>query len=130
MITASHNPSKYNGYKVYGPDGCQITTEAAKEILQQINAVNIFDDPYPRSLDWAESNGLLHYIDDHVLKDFIEAVKSQSVLFGDEMNRDVAIVYSPQYINKISLKKPSHIFFIFTLLSIRIQPIFSLICRY
>lgn len=95
MITASHNPSKYNGYKVYGPDGCQITTEAAKEILQQINAVNIFDDPYPRDSTWAESNSLLHYIDDSVLTSFLDAVKSQSVLFGDEVNRDVAIVYSP-----------------------------------
>lgn len=95
MITASHNPSKYNGYKVYGSDGCQITTEAAREILQRINAVNIFDDPYPRDLSWAEEKGLLSYIDDTVLTDFIEAVKSQSVLFGDDMNRDVAIVYSP-----------------------------------
>lgn len=95
MITASHNPSKYNGYKVYGSDGCQITTEAAKEILEQINAVNIFDDPHPRDLYWAEEKGLLSFIDDTVLTRFIDAVKSQSVLFGDKVNRDVAIVYSP-----------------------------------
>ena len=44
MITASHNPSKYNGYKVYSPDGCQITTEAASEILSEINALDIFAD--------------------------------------------------------------------------------------
>lgn len=42
MVTASHNPSKYNGYKVYGSDGCQITTEAAKEILSYIESVDIF----------------------------------------------------------------------------------------
>ena len=42
VITASHNPAKYNGYKVYGADGCQITTKAAKEILAKINAVDIF----------------------------------------------------------------------------------------
>lgn len=95
MITASHNPSKYNGYKVYGPDGCQITTEAAKAILEQINAVSIFDDPYPRSLDWAEGHGLLKYIDNSVLDSFLYEVKNQSVLYGDEVNRDVAIVYSP-----------------------------------
>ena len=95
MITASHNPSQYNGYKVYGSDGCQITTEAAEEILKRINAVNIFDDPYPRSLDWAEEHKLLHYIEDSVLDSFIGAVKSQSVLFGDPIDKNVSIVYSP-----------------------------------
>lgn len=95
MITASHNPSQYNGYKVYGADGCQITTEAAGKILEQINAVNIFDDPYPRSLDWAEEHKLLHYIEDSVLDAFNESVKSQSVLYGDPIDKNVSIVYSP-----------------------------------
>lgn len=94
MITASHNPSKYNGYKVYGSDGCQITTEAAKAILAEIEKVDIFS-TYPRDLAWAEERGLLKYIDSSVMDAFIEAVKGQSVLFGDEVNRDVAIVYSP-----------------------------------
>ncbi len=44
MITASHNPSKYNGYKVYGPDGCQITTRAAKAILEEIQKLDLFQD--------------------------------------------------------------------------------------
>ena len=44
MITASHNPAKYNGYKVYGADGCQITTEAANSILAEINKLDIFRD--------------------------------------------------------------------------------------
>ena len=44
MVTASHNPAKYNGYKVYGADGCQITTEAAAEILAEIEKLDIFDD--------------------------------------------------------------------------------------
>lgn len=47
MITTSHNPSKYNGYKVYGDDGCQITTEAATEILKEIEAVDVFDVQIP-----------------------------------------------------------------------------------
>lgn len=50
MITASHNPSKYNGYKVYGPDGCQITTQAAGEILQEIEKLDIFDDVSRKAL--------------------------------------------------------------------------------
>lgn len=95
MITASHNPSKYNGYKVYGSDGCQITTEAAKEILDQINATDIFADVKSTDFDVAVSEGKIQYIDSSVLTAFIEEVKTQSVLFGDEINRDVAIVYSP-----------------------------------
>ena len=95
MITASHNPSKYNGYKVYGSDGCQITTEAATEILERVENTHIFDDPYPRDIDWAEEKGLLSYIPDDVLAKFPKAVKGQSVLYGDEIDRDISIVYSP-----------------------------------
>ena len=95
MITASHNPSKYNGYKVYGSDGCQITTEAAKAILTQINALDIFTDVNSMGFDDAVAEGKVKYIEDSVLTSFIEAVKSQSVLYGDPIDRNVAIVYSP-----------------------------------
>lgn len=95
MVTASHNPSKYNGYKVYGADGCQITTEAAKAILAEINALDIFSDVQSMDFDDAVAAGKIKYIDPAVLTAFIEQVKSQSVLFGDPINRDVAIVYSP-----------------------------------
>lgn len=95
MITASHNPSKYNGYKVYGSDGCQITTEASAEILSHINALDIFSDVKNADFDKALKAGKIEYIDSSVMDHFIEAVKGQSVLFGDEVNRDVAIVYSP-----------------------------------
>ena len=90
MITASHNPSKYNGYKVYGSDGCQITTEAAKEILNEINLIDEF------SVDRADINSkLISYIDDNVLTAFIEEVKKQSFLFDEKINKDISIVYSP-----------------------------------
>ena len=95
MITASHNPSKYNGYKVYGADGCQITTEAAKAILSEVNALDIFADGKSMDFDEAVKTGRVKFIDPAVLTSFIEEVKKQSVLFGDKVNRDVAIVYSP-----------------------------------
>ncbi|SEH46438.1 phosphoglucomutase [Ruminococcus flavefaciens] len=95
MITASHNPSKYNGYKVYGADGCQITTEAAAAILAEIEKLDIFADVKNSSFEDGLKSGIIDYIDDSVLTSFIEEVKKQSVLFGDEINRDVAIVYSP-----------------------------------
>lgn len=95
VITASHNPSKYNGYKVYGPDGCQITTKAASAILAEIDMIDIFDDVISMKFDDALREGLIEYIDNEVYTSFIEEVKDQSVLFGDEINRDVAIVYSP-----------------------------------
>lgn len=95
MITASHNPSKYNGYKVYGSDGCQITTEAAAEILTEIEKLDIFSDIKTIDFDGGISNGSITYIPDEVYDAFAGEVKRQSVLFGDEVNKDVAIVYSP-----------------------------------
>ncbi len=93
MITASHNPSKYNGYKVYGDDGCQITTETAAEILKEIEAIDYFDvktGDFNADLE----SGMVKYISDEVLTAFIEEVKKQSVVTED-INRDMAIVYTP-----------------------------------
>ena len=95
MITASHNPSKYNGYKVYGNDGCQITTEAAAEILADIEKLDLFTDVKKTDFEDSLQCGKIQYISDEVLTAFIAEVKEQSVLFGEEVNKDVAIVYSP-----------------------------------
>ena len=95
MITASHNPSKYNGYKVYGPDGCQITTQAAAAVLAEIEKLDIFEDVKTGDFETELQNGNIRYIPEEVYTAFVNAVKAQSVLFGKEVNRDVAIVYSP-----------------------------------
>ena len=96
MVTASHNPSKYNGYKVYGADGCQITTAAAKAIYKEIQAVDIFTDVERIPFEEALACGQIRYIDSVVEDAFIEAVKAQSLLTEDmSVNKDVAIVYSP-----------------------------------
>ena len=94
-VTASHNPSKYNGYKVYGADGCQITTETANEILAEINELDIFSDVKTDSFEANVIRGNIQYISDDVYTAFVEQVKNQSVLFGEKVNKDVAIIYSP-----------------------------------
>ena len=96
MITASHNPSKYNGYKVYGADGCQITTEAAKTILSEIEKLDIFADVKTSGFDDGIANGTIEYISENIYTDFVEEVKKQSVLSeNDKIDKNVAIVYSP-----------------------------------
>ena len=95
MITASHNPSKYNGYKVYGADGCQITTEAAAEILAEIEKLDIFADVKTGGFEAGMAEGRIQYIPEEVYTAFVNEVKAQSVLFGETVNKDVAIVYSP-----------------------------------
>ena len=96
MVTASHNPSKYNGYKVYGADGCQITTKAADAILAEIEKLDLFDDVKRVSFKEALNVNKVSYISDRVYDDFIEEVKKQSLLSDDlAINKDVSIVYTP-----------------------------------
>lgn len=97
MVTASHNPSKYNGYKVYGPDGCQITTDAAAEILGCIEKTDAFEDVKRDAFETALENGRISYIGEDTVISFIEAVKGQSMLTKSEENVDknISIVYSP-----------------------------------
>ena len=95
MITASHNPSKYNGYKVYGADGCQITTEAAAEILAEIEKLDIFADVKTGGFEAGMAEGRIQYIPEEVYTAFVNEVKAQSVLFGEEVDKNVAIVYTP-----------------------------------
>ena len=94
-VTASHNPAKYNGYKVYGADGCQVTVEAASEILSQIEKLDLFDGIKRADFDACLREGRIQPVPDAVLTAFLEAVKAQSVLFGEEARKDIAIVYSP-----------------------------------
>lgn len=94
-VTASHNPSKYNGYKVYGEDGCQITTEAAAEVLSEIESIDIFKDIKLISYDEGFEKALISYIPPKVLTAFIKEVKSQSLLGNESIDKNVAIIYTP-----------------------------------
>lgn len=89
MITASHNTYEYNGYKVFGSDGCQITTKAAEEIQKEINQVDEFKDVKEYRGEEIKS------VDEIVIDSYIEQIKNQSVLYGEKINKNVSIVYSP-----------------------------------
>ncbi len=95
MVTASHNPSQYNGYKVYGADGCQITTEAADEILKEIEKLDLFRDVKTSDFEAGLESGSISYISGDVYTDFVEAVKSQSLLGDTAVDKSAAIIYSP-----------------------------------
>jgi len=95
MVTASHNPAKYNGYKVYGADGCQITTEAAEAILAEITKCDPFDDVKSANFEAELSRGSIEYINDSVLDAFIDQVRAQSVVGNEPIDRSVSIVYTP-----------------------------------
>lgn len=95
MVTASHNPSKYNGYKVYGSDGCQITTQAASDILNEINALDVFDDPKHGNYDAFIKEGMISIISDDLYTKFINRVKQESLLVDEKLDKSVKIIYSP-----------------------------------
>ncbi len=92
-ITASHNPAKYNGYKAYGSDGCQVALEMADAILSEINALDIFRDVKHMDYDAAAAQGKIKTIGEDVVTAFLNAVKSQSVL--DCTGADLKVVYTP-----------------------------------
>ena len=93
MVTASHNPAKYNGYKVYGADGCQITLEVAAKILAAIEAVDCFA-VQPADFDAALAEGKIEYSSEKCLDDFVDAVYAQRV--GDGAGTaDLKLVYTP-----------------------------------
>ena len=94
VVTASHNPAKYNGYKVYGADGCQITLEVADAILAEIEAVDVFDDVKIMDFEAGLSEAKIKYIEDDVITGFIDAV-SERALNPKEIDKNVSIVYTP-----------------------------------
>lgn len=95
MVTASHNPAKYNGYKVYGSDGCQLTEKHADAVLAIINGLDLFDDVKTTDFDAALKNGMIRYIGADVVDKFIAAVLSQQVNPGVCAKAGLKLVYSP-----------------------------------
>ena len=91
-VTASHNPAKYNGYKAYGSDGCQITADMADGITQEIGALDIFEDVKKMDFEEGRRQGLIEYIGDETMGAFLDDVYKES-LTGDASN--LKLVYTP-----------------------------------
>lgn len=91
-VTASHNPAKYNGYKAYGSDGCQVTSDMADGIMYEINALDIFADVKKMDFEEGVKQGLIEYIGEETVNAFLDDVYKES-LVDDASN--LKLVYTP-----------------------------------
>lgn len=92
-VTASHNPAKYNGYKVYGADGCQITLDAANAVLKEINSLDIFEDVKICTEKEGKDAGKIVTIGEECIEAFLDAVQERSLSNGEKL--DLKLVYTP-----------------------------------
>ena len=95
MVTASHNPAKYNGYKVYGDDGCQITLDVANTVINKINAVDIFNDVKTVDFEQAVADGMIRYIGGDVIENYYQKVLEQGIHTKLCPESGLKIVYTP-----------------------------------
>ncbi len=95
MVTASHNPAKYNGYKVYGSDGCQLTIDAADAVLAEINKIDVFEGVKSMEFDKALESGMINYIGDDVIDAYMAEVKKQSLHPDVCAKAGLKVVYTP-----------------------------------
>ena len=95
VITASHNPKIYNGFKVYGSDGCQMTIDAANKVLANINKLEMFDDVKVVSFEEGLKSGYIKYISPELVEEYYQSVLSQSVKSKDVSPRSLRITYTP-----------------------------------
>lgn len=95
VVTASHNPAKYNGYKVYGEDGCQITLDVANIVISKINAVEMFGGAKTMSFDEGVKNGMINLIGQNVIDAYLEKVSEQGVHTDLVADSGLKVVYTP-----------------------------------
>lgn len=95
MVTASHNPAKYNGYKAYGADGCQLDLDASRAVLDIINRVDAFKNVKYADFDESLKNGDISYIGDDVINSFLNTVKAESVRPDVCKKAQLKIIYTP-----------------------------------
>ena len=95
MVTASHNPAKYNGYKAYGPDGCQMTDDAANIVYAEIQNTDILTGAKIMSFEEGMAAGLIEYVGEDCKEALYDAIKSRSVRPGLCKTAGLKLVYSP-----------------------------------
>jgi len=95
VVTASHNPSKYNGYKAYGPDGCQLNLEASKAVIEYISKLDFFNDVKTIDFDSALKNRAVEYISENVINAYLDNVYTRSVQPNAFDNSDLKVIYTP-----------------------------------
>lgn len=95
MVTASHNPAAYNGYKAYGEDGCQMTDDAANAVYDEITKLDYFNDVKIADFDDAVKSNMIEYVDDSVYDSYLEKVMEQQVNPGICADADLKVVYTP-----------------------------------
>ena len=95
MVTASHNPAKYNGYKAYGPDGCQLTDDAAAVVYEEIQKTDVLTGAKYMSFAEGVEKGLIHFVGDDCKKALYDAIESRQVRPGLCKTAGLKLVYSP-----------------------------------
>ena len=95
VVTASHNPSKYNGYKAYGADGCQMTEEAAGAVMRKMQAVDVFDGAKTMDFDEGVRTGKISIIGDDLLNAYLDAVAAKAIHHGVGKQAGLKVVYTP-----------------------------------
>lgn len=92
VITASHNPAKYNGYKAYGADGAQLSVENSAKVLSFVDKVEMFGGAKTMSFDEGVTSGIIEYIGDELVEKYLETVKTRSV---EKVTADLNVIYTP-----------------------------------
>ena len=92
VVTASHNPAKYNGYKAYGADGAQLSVENSQKVLDLVNKVDMFSSVRLCDFDEAVREGTIEYIGDELIDKYLETVKSRSI---EKVKGDLKVIYTP-----------------------------------
>ena len=95
MVTASHNPAKYNGYKAYGPDGCQMTDDAVAVVYDVIQKTDVLNGAKYISFAKGVSKGLIKFVGDDCKKAFFEAIEAHQVRPGLAKDAGLKLVYTP-----------------------------------
>ena len=95
MVTASHNPAKYNGYKAYGPDGCQMTDDAAAVVYAEIQNTDILNGAKLMSFEEGVEKGLIQFVGEDCKEALYDAIKARSIRPGLCKTAGLKLVYSP-----------------------------------